>query len=236
MTHLPSDQRLPLLLSVPHAGKAVPLPAQPYCILTEAQIIADGDEGAAEIYDLSPHVEALISTEVARAIVDLNRAEDDRRKDGAIKTHTSWDEPVYRSPLPPDLEEMLIRSHHRSYHARLSEMATEVVVLAIDCHTMAAVGPPVGPDPGRKRPRACLSNADGTCPNEWLEGLAQCLRDRIGGPVTLNEPFAGGYIIRKHSAEMPWLQLELSRAPFLSLQEKRLAVLGALRSWCAEWT
>jgi len=39
-----------------------------------------------------------VTTDVARAIVDLNRAEDDRR---TVKTQTYWGVPVYRK-FPPD--------------------------------------------------------------------------------------------------------------------------------------
>jgi N-formylglutamate amidohydrolase len=94
------------------------------------------------------------------------------------------------------------------------------------------VGPPVGPDHGSERPRACLSNADTTCPRDWIEDLRELLARRLGEPVTINTPFRGGFITRTHAAERPWLQLELSRAPFTSNAEKRAAVLGSFRAWC----
>jgi N-formylglutamate amidohydrolase len=56
----------------------------------------------------------------------------------------------------------------------------------------------------------------------------------LGDHVTLNEPFRGGYITRHHASEMPWLQLELSRAPFATNAEKRGAVLEALGRWVRE--
>ena len=46
--------------------------------------------------------------------------------------------------------------------------------------------------------------------------------------VTVNDPFRGGYITRSHAAEMPWVQLELSRGPFAANSEKRRRVLRAL--------
>ena len=92
--------KLPILMSVPHAGLQVPPEAAPCCCLTESEIIADGDDGAAEIYDLADHVAEYVTTGIARAIVDQNRAVDDRRADGVVKTHTCWNVPVYREPLP----------------------------------------------------------------------------------------------------------------------------------------
>ena len=77
----------------------------------------------------------------------------------------------------------------------------------------------------------CLSNGDGSCPQEWIEGLRDAFEQLLDGPVKVNDPFRGGYITRSHSAEMPWIQIELSRAPYLSNNAKRQTVLTALQHW-----
>lgn len=202
-----------------------------YCTLTRDAVVKDGDEGAAEIYDLASAVAEYVTSDIARAIVDLNRAPDDRRKDGVVKTHTCWDVAVY-SPFPPEaVVAALLDAYYHPYHARLVRLAGRGPRLAVDCHTMAANGPPVGPDPGVERPRVCLSNADGTCPDRWMTVLKACFEEQFGPHVTVNHPFKGGYITRTHAAEMPWVQLELSRAPFASNAQKRAGVMGALRAW-----
>lgn len=223
---------LPLLLSVPHAGLWVPPEARPYCVLTDREIAEDGDEGAAEVYSLKTEVAEFVTTDVARAIVDLNRAEDDRRPDGVVKTHTCWNVPVYEEFPPDDVVEQLLSRYYRPYHARLSR-PPRGIRLGIDCHTMAAKGPPIGPGPGIERPWVCLSNAGCTCPGKWLEGLAGCFERAFEGNVKINDPFLGGYIIQTHSREIPWVQLEISRAPFLCHAEKRDRVLSALQDWLA---
>ena len=223
---------LPLLISVPHAGLEVPPAAQPYCMLTPPQIAEDGDEGAAEIYlGLRDHVAAFVTTPVARAIVDMNRAVDDRRPDGVVKTHTCWNVPVYRE-FPPDvvIDELLDTCYY-PYHRQLTELAATGVRLGVDCHTMAAVGPAIGPGAGVERPWICLSNADGTCPPAWLASLAECFAGAFDHEVALNDPFKGGYITRTHASEMPWVQLELSRGPFMTNDEKRERVCDALVNW-----
>ena len=226
--------RLPLLLSVPHAGTEVPAEVAPYCALTPEQIIADGDKEAADIYALADEVATHVTTTVARAVVDLNRAPDDFSRDGAIKTHTCWEVPVWDPPLPPGLAAALIGDHWQPYHERLRDLGTSGrFLLGVDGHTMAAHGPPVGPDAGAERPAACVSNADGTCPQAWIETLQAVLARRLGREVTINHPFRGGYITRTHATEMPWLQIEFSRAPFASPATKRSAVLEALRELCA---
>jgi N-formylglutamate amidohydrolase len=202
-------------------------------VLTEREIEEDGDEGAAEIYAIEDEVVAFVSTDVARAIVDLNRATDDRRSDGVVKTHTCWNVPVY-DPFPPEgVIDALLERYYHPYHAELTRKADPELRLAVDCHTMAAQGPPVGPDPGSERPQVCLSNADGTCPQSWIEDLAAAFRGHFPGEVTVNRPFRGGYITRTHASEMPWVQLELTRAPFMSNRDKRHGVLGALTDWCS---
>lgn len=224
---------LPVLASVPHAGVSVPREVESLCILSKEQIVADGDEHAAEIYDITGEVAAFCTTQVARAVVDLNRAEGDRRPDGVIKTHTCFNEPVYREPLNDLVIDTLLERHYRPYHARLSSVAQRGLHLAVDCHTMLAVGPPIGPGPGIERPHVCLGDAGGACPSHWMACLETSFREAFGRSVTVNEPFSGGYITRFHGAEMPWFQLELSRGPFLSNAEKRYRVLAALREGLA---
>ena len=224
--------KLPVLISVPHAGLEIPPEVKDLCILGKQDIIKDGDEGAAEIYlPLKTHVYALVTTDVARAIIDMNRSEDDRRKDGIIKTHTCWNVAVYRRFPSEESIKRLIFKYYRPYHSDLSRLVRGTR-LGVDCHTMAAEGPPVGPDPGVRRPRICLSNGDGTCPGEWMTSLSACFKKAFKTEIAINQPFKGGHIIRSHAKELPWIQLEISREDFLSNEGKSDAVLQALVEWC----
>jgi N-formylglutamate deformylase len=224
--------RLPLLVSVPHAGLTVPPEVRDLCALTAADILADSDEGAEAVYGgLRDRVAAFMTTPVARAVVDLNRAENDFRKDGVVKTHTCWDVPVYREPPSKDLVERLLAAYYRPYHDKLGSAAGSVRC-GVDCHTMAALGPPVGPDPGKPRPAVCLSHAGFTCPDPWLASMARAFEEAFERPPSLNEPFKGGFIVRSHAAELPWVQVELSREPFMDLEEKARRVIDALTRWC----
>ena len=226
--------KLPILLSVPHAGWKIPPEVQDICILTKKDILEDGDAGAAGIYNpLRKEVEAFVTTDIARAIVDMNRAENDFGKDGVIKTHTCWDVPVYSTYPSVDSIGKLITKYHRPYHDQLSNFAKNVKI-GIDCHTMAAVAPPVAPDSGKERPPVCLSNAESTCPQEWIESLAQYLFQSLGLPVSINHPFKGGHIIRSHANKIPWIQLEYSRAPFDRNKQKSTQLLRALKEWLTQ--
>ena len=203
------------------------------CVLTRQEIAADGDEGARELYDLKERVVGFVVTDVARAIVDVNRAEDDFRKDGVVKTHTCWDVPIYSSAPSEETARSLIEKYHQPYHAELRDLSSREVRMGIDCHTMAAEGPPVGPDAGRVRPHLCLSSAEGTLPQEWLKGFTDCLASAFGFPPSINDPFKGGFTIRSHSMEIPWVQLEVSRGSFMQDAEKGKRLLEAFRCFCS---
>lgn len=226
--------KLPILLSVPHAGLTVPAEAEPYCRLTPDEIAADGDGGASEIYGLREHVECFVTTDIARAIVDLNRAENDRRRDGVIKTRTCWDVPVYHDFPPETVIEQLLANYYRPYHGTLSDAASRANVrFGIDGHTMAAVGPPIGPDTGTDRPPICLGDVDGqSLPRGWTDTLAECLAAAFNFEISVNKPFRGGYITRRHMAEMPWIQIEFSRSACLSNANKKTRLLEALDAFC----
>jgi formiminoglutamase len=225
--------KLPILVSVPHAGTQIPAELKALTHIAKNDVVKDGDEQAAEIYlPLRDHVVHVVTTDIARAFVDLNRAPDDFRKDGVIKTHTCWDVPIYDSPPADGLVATLLAHYYYPYHEKLRELALGGDVrVGIDCHTMAAYGPPVGPDPGQPRPAVCVSDVGGACDGTWTEALAEELGDALASEVRINSPFKGGYITRSHASEIPWLQLEVSRGDFTSVGEKTTAVRTALEKW-----
>jgi formiminoglutamase len=230
--------RLPFLISVPHSGLTIPEEVRPLCRLNRDEIRNDSDGGAGVIYSmLKDHVQCFVIADIARAVVDLNRPEDDFSKDGVIKTHTCWDVPIWSSPLPKILCDTLLEKYYYPYHQKLASLAGDPsLVLGIDCHTMAATGPPVGPDPGEERPFINLGNVGNkSCPEKWAMYMVYCFKECFGDNVTLNHPFKGGWITRHYSRLMPWIQIEISRAPFLTDSEKSLNVLSALKMWAEKF-
>lgn len=223
---------LPLALSVPHAGWLVPRWLRDRCLLDREQLLADGDVGSREIYALRDRVARFVTTPIARAVLDMNRAPDDiGRPDGVVKTTTCWNEPVWRQPLT-DLQVARLLRLHADYHRRLAAFRGHVLA-AVDCHTMSDTGPPIGPDPGVRRPAVCLGHVGGaSCARDQVERLRDCFAAYIDGEITIDEPFAGGFITRRHGARMPWVQIELSRTTDPGYPEQREAVFAALRDWC----
>ena len=228
--------KLPFFISIPHGSLDVPDEIKDIWMLAPDDLLKDSDEGAIEIYsELKDEVVASLFADVARAVVDLNRAPDDLGGDGVIKSETCYQVPVYRK-FPDDRQvSSLLDKYYFPYHEKLSSaVGIHGVKLGLDCHTMLETGPPVGPDSGKKRPLICLSNAETSCPLHWLESLAAELQAVFQEKVTINSPFKGGYIIRQHAVEMPWIQVEFSRTPSFSLQQKGRGLLAALQKWVVD--
>ncbi len=228
----------PLLISIPHGGDTVPSEVAEMVSITERDIFYDGDALTREIYDFEKSVDAVIGTPIARAIVDVNRAYDDRppeNPDGVVKTVTTDGRPVYREGMFPDdaLVEDLLQKYYFPYHERLGNLLESCDIrLALDCHSMLERSPAASDRPGEPRPLICLSNRGDehgmplrgrgpvTCPPEWMCALAESLRQAFagGGEVAMNDPFAGGYISQYHYERegIPWIQIEINRKLYLN--------------------
>ena len=229
-----SESRLPILLSVPHAGLGVPERLREAFLLTPEQVVADGDEQAAEAYALDDVVARVVRTGVARAVIDMNRAEDDVREDGIFKTVSCWDEPVWKRPLSEVEQRWLIETYHRPYHEELTRLARTNVRFGVDGHTMAAIGPPVARDHGAERPAVCIGTGNGAFPPSWARSLLRRFQELTRERVTVDDPFGGGHITRLQGAHLPWVQIELSRGPWATVESKRALVSDALGAFCRD--
>lgn len=220
--------RLPFLVTVPHGGTRIPDFLAQRIVLSSKDLFDDIDPFTREIYDLSDTVSVWKSTEIARPVVDLNRDPRDRppqNTDGVVKTHTCMNVPVYspQHPLDDTLADQLVRDYYTPFHDFLASTLKSHpgLRMGFDCHSMSETAPPVAPDAGKKRPTFCLGNRFGdTCPNEIVESLARCLREVFElepREVTLNDPFAGGYITRTYGHNpIPWIQIEMNRKLYLN--------------------
>jgi formiminoglutamase len=232
------DTVYPLLVSIPHGGGTVPPEVADIVSITERDIFYDGDTLTREIYDFGKRVDAVIETPIARAIVDVNRASDDRppeNPDGVVKTVTTDGTPVYREGMFPDdaLVEDLLQRYYFPYHERLGDLlGSRDIRLALDCHSMMERSPAASVRTGEPRPLICLSNRGDeygmpvrgrgtvTCPPEWIRALAESLGQAFAGEgeVAMNDPFAGGYISQYHYKRngIPWIQIEINRKLYLN--------------------
>ena len=219
-------QKLPFLISIPHGGTTIPKELESKVCLSPHKLLADGDPYTGEIFDMGIEVVSQLQFDVARALIDVNRAPDDlpsRNSDGVLKTVSIFNNPVYHNGQVPEDSEIyfLLAKYYEPYHAAIREALTNPSILfAFDCHSMESIGPPVARDAGSKRPLFCLGNNHGkACSEEQTQQLANCICTSFGLPrkeVTINEPFSGGYITQKYGMKtVPWIQVEMNRSLYI---------------------
>ena len=218
--------RLPVLLSVPHTGLQIPGDVQQQCVLSPAEIFEGSDVGAADIFfPLRPYVAAVVTTTISRAIVDVDRSEDDRYSfDGVLKTRTRFGARVWRKPPGDETAELLLERFHKPYLARLEELSGEVV-LGLDCHTA-----PPDRISSRGRPHVSLG---GECPADWLDLLAGSLRCSLGPLPVVTDSSQDGHISRSRPGGIPWIKLRFSAVKNGEWGPRRTAILRALQELCS---
>jgi formiminoglutamase len=222
--------KLPVLISIPHGGHVIPESIKDNVMLSSLELLDDSDAFTKNIYDIGNHAEYVIKTDIARAIIDLNRSQDQyppEYPDGVIKSHTCYDKQIYKKGMEPDIKKkkQMIQSYYLPYHNNIKRaLAEKKAALALDCHSMAAIGPSSSKDKGKKRPLMCLGNVWGqTCTELLMNRISDCFCCSFGfkaSDIQMNQPFAGGYITQTYgkSSIIPWIQVEISRALYLDPQ------------------
>ena len=220
--------KIPILLSIPHGGTKKPPELDDHLCITDHDLFDDEDPFVDEIYNLGDKVEKVISAQIARAFVDLNRSLQDmppKNPDGLIKSMTCYQRPIYISGKEPDekLRQTLIEKYYKPYHREIQKAVSQLdLQLCLDCHSMAAVAPSISPDGNeKKRPAFCISNQDGkTCTQEMLDRLVECISKSFSIPsqeINQNDPFKGGHITKTYGNNpLPWIQIEMNRDMYLS--------------------
>lgn len=222
-------QKLPVLISIPHGGLSVPDELKDKIVVEKKEIFEDIDPFTQQIYDPGDKVTAVFKTDIARTFIDLNRAPDDlppKNPDGVIKSHTCFGEIIYKDSEQPDnpLITQMLDKYYYPFHnkiKRLIEINKNKIRLCLDCHTMAETGPVISPDKRMKRPLICLGNRFGeAAPNESIEKLRLSFVKIFKldeNQVTINNPFAGGFITRNYgNSPLPWIQVEMNRSLYLT--------------------
>ncbi len=249
---LPEPSAIPVLISVPHAGRAYPgsliqrMRNPGFAALKLEDRYADrlGEQIARETGA------ALLIAHAPRAMIDLNRATDDvdwdmfaRGKPDSLGSYTPGTR--VRSGLGliprrlPGLGELWKRRHdteeldariesiHAPYHGCLAETLLRLrdrwgAALLLDLHSM----PPLGLRHGRDAPEFVLGDRFGASCNGSLVGSCFGYFNEMRRAAAHNRPYAGGYVLERHAAPgrgIHAIQLEIDRASYL---DARLAEPG----------
>ena len=191
--------------------------------ITDRDLFDDSDPYVIQIYDLGRRVQHVVTSDVARTFVDLNRPLHDmppHNPDGLIKSATCYKKPIYRPGTEPDesLRSLLIKRYYMPYHRQIQRSIREMdIQLCLDCHSMAPHAPDVSPDRTKhERPAFCLSNWDGrTSSDDMIHILADCISESFlidRKEIHINSPFHGGHITRTYGNNpVPWIQVEMNR-------------------------
>ena len=233
---------LPVLLSVPHSGRDYP-----------DWLIALSAAGKASLTTLEdPFVDRLVwralqrgcgavIARAPRAAVDCNRGEDEvdpsvvdgmrrgrvsaraRGGLGIIPARTQQHGYLWRRAISPKQLDDRLSQAHRPYHEAVEAQLALLFersgcALLLDCHSM----PPV-PD---GVPPVVFGDCRGRTADAWVSAEAIAICRRSGFDAGLNDPFAGGHVIERHSkpqSSIHALQIEVDRRCYL---DRRLAKPG----------
>ncbi|MXP29090.1 N-formylglutamate amidohydrolase [Porphyrobacter algicida] len=242
---------LPLLIAVPHAGRAYPGAVLESMREPEwtAPRLEDryADALGREIARLTGA--PLLMAKAPRAMLDLNRAPDDidwgmvtrhgtktptnslanrraRSGLGLVPRRLPGVGELWKAPLPRDQLDARIAGIHRPYHRALSKVLENLrdrwgAALLLDLHSM----PPLRPGPNDAKPAEfVLGDRFGASCDPILSALVLSEIGEAGRRIAHNRPYAGGYVLDCHAAPkrgIHALQLEVCRSTYLDARLER---------------
>lgn len=123
---------------------------------------------------------------------------------GLLKRLSRYGEQFQERKLTVDEVKARLERFHEPYHVELSRVLQAThkrhgYALQLSCHCMSAVGAPTHADPGKERADFNLGDCHGaTCTPETM-ALAVKTLEGLGHSVSVNFPYYGGELIRRHS-------------------------------------
>jgi N-formylglutamate amidohydrolase len=225
---------LPVLLSVPHSGRDYP-----------DWLVALSAAGKPALTTLEdPLVDRLVwralqrgcgavIARTPRAAVDCNRSEDEvdpsvvdgvrrgrvsaraRGGLGIIPARTQQHGYLWRRAISPHQLDERLSQAHRPYHEAIEAQIAILLdrfgcALLLDCHSM--------PPPPKGVPPIVFGDGRGRTADAWISTEAVAICGGLDFEAGLNDPFAGGHVIERHSnpsAGVHALQLEIDRRCYL---------------------
>ncbi len=234
----PLRRTAPLIFASPHSGRRYPSELLSQSRVGFLTLRRQEDAYVDELFaGAAAHGAALLSANIARAYVDLNRAPDEIDPDmfeerplgrhyssarvqaglGAIPRVNSDGHPIYRNKLPLADAERRLAQFHRPYHAKLAALIEDTrqrfgCAVLVDCHSMPASAR------GAHAPDIVLGDRFGAACHPSVTALAEASLRRLGYRVARNAPFAGGHTTQAYgrpNQQVHALQIEISRTLYL---------------------
>jgi N-formylglutamate deformylase len=229
-THALRAGSSPLIISVPHAGMALP-PEMSGQLTPLARMLPDTDWHVPQLYDFARELGAtMIVARYSRYVIDLNRPPDDTElysdsaKTGLCPVVSFAGEALYLQgpgPLAPHEIERRRQRYWQPYHDALQEQvnatrARHGHALLVDAHSIRSVVPRLFDG---RLPDVNIGTHDARSCDPALTGA---LRARLGTQAAytcvIDGRFKGGYITRNYGrpdSGAHALQIELAQSAYL---------------------
>jgi N-formylglutamate deformylase len=229
-----SDGDSPLLISIPHDGRAL-IPGQEGRMTEAGRAIPDTDWFVRELYDFASEIGAsVIAANYSRYVVDLNRPADDTAmyagqvSTGLCPLKTFSGDEIYGDGenVSADEQQDRVARYWRPYHDKISSTLDELknehgTALLWDAHSIASEVPLLFP--GVLTDLNIGTNGGESCAKP-LESAVIDVADASDYSAVLNGRFKGGYITRHYGDPdkgVHAIQLELSQRRYMN--EKKLS-------------
>jgi N-formylglutamate deformylase len=227
-TFLPGDS--PLIISVPHAGTAVPQELAPR-LTPMALALPDTDWHVARLYDFAPDLGAsMIVARYTRYLIDLNRPPDDAAlysaaaQTGLCPTYSFSGDPLYRDGTErlttaeiDSRREQYWQPYHDCLRAHLDETHRRFgFALLLDAHSIRSTVPRLF---SGRLPDVNVGTYDGrSCTRAVNDALGKRLAATANFSHVLDGRFKGGYITRHYGQPHQGrhaLQIELAQSSYM---------------------
>ena len=235
----PALAALPVLISVPHAGRDYPAALPEMTRLGMPQLLPLEDRYAdLMLADAVAEGAQAIVCHVPRLLIDLNR--DVREFDPAMIEGDAGAVPlasakvrgglglvprkvrggeIWRHKLPASELHLRIADIHRPYHAALADRLAVMkqrfgVAVLLDLHSM----PPVVDRSGEGAPQIVIGDRFGRSAHGRFTARALAELEAAGYATSVNVPYAGGHILDRHGSPgggVHAIQIEIDRRLYL---------------------
>ncbi len=234
--HAPERGRTPVLVEVPHAGLEIPAALREEILASPDALRRDADLHVDVLYERAPSVgAALLTAQLSRYVVDLNRAPDDidleslpgpavrsGQPRGVVWRVTTEGHPVLRRPLDASAAQRRVELYHAPYHARLRAELDAIrarfgFAILIAGHSM--------PSAVRRGPRELERRADivpgslsRTSADPRVIHAVESFFRAAGLSVRHDEPYRGGFTTAHYGRPgdgVHAIQIEVNRALYM---------------------
>ena len=217
----------PLLVSVPHDGRAIPYDVDARMTPAGKQL-PDTDWHVAKLYDFVDEIGAsLLIANFSRYVVDLNRSADDQElypgqvKTGLCPEQTFAGEDLYAEGGVGDDEKVArIKRYWRPYHDKIASTLESLrqqfgYALLWDAHSIPSVVPRLFDG---ELPALNLGSNGGSSCGDSITSAVHNVAEGSGYSSVLNGRFQGGYITRHYGdpgGKVHALQLEIAQRAYM---------------------